>query len=848
MEQNDEPDISEDLGLTFETELLESGPYRKVQFVTPAVQESILRRAQTHQEYRWKIDVFRNLPRFDDLTVYGESDTAEEDRIWAEIQRLSEHFQHHDGKSTLLEAQSPFGSLLSQQTVQDIATVAEVIMNSLEICIYDASLVLIRNMSNHRKSRMMIKRMVENAVLRAHAASRTLIREYVGSEVMEARPPRSLLSGEPIEPVYMALLDYCTALLSKYLLSTVKGDAWTHRCLAVLSRMTAKLKLIGKDPATFAQQSIQCGRDLLSELEYRSEDPNGKDSSKVEAILVDKWYGYSDKPEPAPIDIIDDISPTMTYYLDLYKMRVHLVGLIRRMLDPLSSVRKVTDAEPFSFEINTIIHAATEDSPLLLISNDRHSNLSISSETIQLRFCHTACDILLANVEELKARDSPQLLRSDDETLGSHTSTIDWTFTDFEEGDETHPSDSDASSLTHARPTHLRVNKPEDYISVLLSLVLTSSAVSSQTTSLVSLVQRCLGTEKRIKVYSSNRFSGIFTFKSSFSDEESPQLEEDVMALSKFRDIACHSVGMYVSEGAILSKKAHPWRRYLSGIIPRSPSNSSPSDDGESGFSAGTGNDQNCGVHPADRAYAEHRHVLNNWRIDEKSVTVPCNGFVLSALAFFGTVVALGLVLLFTCKGTLEGVDISNILIFLWTFAVFGIGLSKSWYTKDWPWHDFIRRQLVCRSVGELHRVSGIDEQVILTHLLRYDHQHFYTKGPYNSVFIRRQSKTSHLQHQLESIDGFTVDRPLKLSTLLACGFLVLKVGKPDGNYLVCIGGRKKTESIGLGTTTKRLVCLAPSVNNPGKKVRKDELIFKEEQFVWDLSYGLYTSEEASFG
>lgn len=86
------------------------------------------------------------------------------------------------------------------------------------------------------------------------------------------------------------------------------------------------------------------------------------------------------------------------------------------------------------------------------------------------------------------------------------------------------------------------------------------------------------------------------------------------------------------------------------------------------------------------------------------------------------------------------------------------------------------------------------------------------------------------LRDALESINGFDIDHPLKWSTLLACGFLVLKVAKPGGNYLVCVSGRKKTESMNLGVNSKRLVCKAPDLNSTPKE--KEELYFKEQSFV----------------
>ena len=83
-------------------------------------------------------------------------------------------------------------------------------------------------------------------------------------------------------------------------------------------------------------------------------------------------------------------------------------------------------------------------------------------------------------------------------------------------------------------------------------------------------------------------------------------------------------------------------------------------------------------------------------------------------------------------------------------------------------------------------------------------------------------------------------------STLLACGFLVFKVAKPEGSYLVCVGGRKKTESVDWGISSKRLVCKAPNPNSTSKE--KGELYFKEQSFVWSKAFELYADQNTWFG
>lgn len=141
------------------------------------------------------------------------------------------------------------------------------------------------------------------------------------------------------------------------------------------------------------------------------------------------------------------------------------------------------------------------------------------------------------------------------------------------------------------------------------------------------------------------------------------------------------------------------------------------------------------------------------------------------------------------------------------------------------------------KSFEELGEFMGVNEQVIMMYLLRNDHQRFYTTGEYNGLFQRTA---------LGIGDGFAIDYPLKLPTLIACGFLVFKVASEDGAYLIYIGGKRRNGSIHCGSNAKVLVCRAPRL--AGQDNEEVELYFKEEEFSWETSYGLYTNRNILFG
>lgn len=342
---------------------------------------------------------------------------------------------------------------------------------------------------------------------------------------------------------------------------------------------------------------------------------------------------------------------------------------------------------------------------------------------------------------------------------------------------------------------------------------------------MMTLVTRFRGTEEGIKLFHRGPFQGMFTLRCLVVQPDNVLPADDVIALSSFRNIGWRRDPL-IGTNAITSlnlttvSEKKSTSAFLSRFRPRSLKSSHVESTGSS--TSDTTKDF-LGIEDLEKQYRRFQRTMNSWHMSDKDVMVLCNVFVLSAVGIFLLIVVVGLVILFTFRKGISGVDRSNILIFLWTIAVFGIGLSKSWYTNDWTWHDFIHRQLPCKGVQELSRVTGVDEQIILMYLLRKDNKQFYTTGEYNSLFQRRapesqrRLKDEAAKNNLHRVDGFAIDCPLKLSTLLACGFLVFMVEREDGVYLVCIGGKKTNESMNYKAGGKRLVCKAPKVEWNGE-------------------------------
>jgi hypothetical protein len=185
--------------------------------------------------------------------------------------------------------------------------------------------------------------------------------------------------------------------------------------------------------------------------------------------------------------------------------------------------------------------------------------------------------------------------------------------------------------------------------------------------------------------------------------------------------------------------------------------------------------------------------------------------------------------------------------------------LAKSRYVNQWPWHEFLRGQIVCSSIREVQSVSGIDPQIILLYLLHAKRQNILkTKGPYNGMFFQR-----------EDAGKFSIDVPTKLSTMLASGFIVLKVVNEDGEHLICIDVRKgaPAKPVRNGVMGKYLAYLhleedlvessededtedtvtVKNTTKPKSRVDEQPLLLFTNEFRWNKIVGFYI-RDVKFG
>lgn len=233
--------------------------------------------------------------------------------------------------------------------------------------------------------------------------------------------------------------------------------------------------------------------------------------------------------------------------------------------------------------------------------------------------------------------------------------------------------------------------------------------------------------------------------------------------------------------------------------------------------------------------------VADNWVLEEKSILVSRRFFVTMTMTTCGVVVVGGILAGFLVGERISGVDPFNIATFTWVLAAFIILIAKSLSVREWPWRDFLRGEVACRSVSELHTVTGVDEQEILGYLLAKDaYTILTTRGPFNILFSRRSG------------DGFSVDVKLELRALISSGIVVVGVATNMGPALVCLDFRRGVEgrtSIYHSDGVREGECLFGCFDFPEAIYDDSDIPLQRlpESMTWTRVLGSYDREDKRF-
>lgn len=581
--------------------------------------------------------------------------------------------------------------------------------------------------------------------------------------------------------IYAKLIDYATSCVARLATRYATGDRWYKTNIAILGQIAVKLKFLARDASKHAEASLCHAKSVLLQLQKcDGEDPVDVLSFDEENILESCDDTFED-------DYIRSSQARQKFAMAALK---RALGSLNLSLSPWRSA----DFLQCSSEIYTV----GLDKTVCAVTKDETSRVSVTSTEDYVNFCRIGLDLVRENFLSLEYPQKPKnLIPSGAEPV--KVSSV-W----------------QAARDNSRYPLDLMVYNMDE----LLSLAVPLSLCSPQLGKLGEQLMTCL---------------------SLGTEPDAPPLRCVVLDSRRASLIAC---AIQVSG-------------YSQNYIKTSAKDLDTFDSGSSSLRL---------------SLKKHRSKLQNWKIDNNSVTIRCRWYVLRIL-----ILCVGVTLAFVVPpGVQTGDPMPNAYV---ASVVVGaiLFVANNIWTSTWQWHDFLKGRIVCHSVSEIAKVTKVDEQLVLLKLL--DHarvSRFATQGPYNLLFKRLDQNTDSDEEIEEEIKekhsltralllgaadfapknpvtdlfgdtdvfygGFSIDRPFKLETLQASGFLVLQVAGYNGKHLVCLDARKE-DSVDFMDRSGRvevLSCLKPPAPKDGEA---PTVRLSESRLEWARLLGVYTGD-----
>ena len=877
-------------------------------FAKAELEAAITEQLSVHQHFVTKDSVYDSgLPVFDDCTVYHDMDTETERRLHKEQLEL---FMEHLLQGPEIDSPFLFERRLESQniptTVFDLEAVAELISCNLDICLYDSATHVIDQLFPHQEETTSAGWLVNIASSTARSSSKILKDRYVGNPV-QARLPPAQKDKRLKMYCYPDLIDYICISMIRLMSRSISGISCLSSFLAILVRLSVKLKHLVHNPVQCAMRSLNTGRAIAFRLESAGANSRWRKETsykKTLFMMIDsgpEQSGSSRYSGSGLRRLLEDSTPPTRYYKTQFLLRLEFANMIRVLLAnmvPNSTVDnrittelrlKTAQLESFpsqdeahvgseQFGFANVIHGNRIKRPFLF-SNDRKNKTSSSSRSLHISFASHACLLAIANFSAMEEEMTKRGCSTDQ--TAPDLARIEWaqnpSLSQLDEPSIDNNGDSQRESEANPRqqgqqqvqnqaeyrqglhvllgnPSIMAIQHMEQYISALVSCALASTSIVRPLGYCMSLLRENAGPGEYIQGIS---ISGKHDFSISCSSPQlgnNPGAGGDHLPVSQAHHFWQNSPQAGRLDQFVPQPKL-PWN-WLKKVFyfqsKKPPGHLSDLEDGTRGLLASQ--------MEVEDAYMRDLPIITQCSIGNAAITVPCKSFVITVGLLFLGIFALVIIVIATLHNKIEGVDISNISILMWTIATLGLLLAKSWFVHDWPWHDFLQGQVVCYSVSETCRITGVSEQSLLAFLLRDDSaRKLQVTGPWNGLFDARRSQSSSSSSVRE---GFSIDRAFMLATVTLCGIMVLKVMYVDGSYLVCVGGDTVSRSLGFqyGIQQRCLMAKLPSGNDKSgdsatsmpseERLRKGRspLLFNRGDFGSGKVLGVYRDEKVLLG
>lgn len=723
--------------------------------------------------------------KFEDTVNYNVTEDQEAALWKIEFERLLRDFQNE----TLL----PFEGhdILDQQEAQykGLSDVADQILCNMAVMRCDAEILTMEFMYDYFSSRNYRK-------------ARRILEERLSSDEPKMNPRRLKAQNKQ---VYYALVDYVTTVVARLLIRCITIDSFHTNCIMILGEISTKLKVLYADPVRHAETSLELAEETRRRLEMTSTIRNAQylwqdHGGEAEGIEGEKDIGGFRGNSSGRIEPEEDVNRRI-YHMNNMTLRALIMDIINFVMVQLHGARKwmagTSKDTVVDFNMTSLVYEAGFSSHPTLVSQDRFGEFAAASAPEILRPCYTAFKMLVETSLHLE----------DHESKTASIALVDWTWEDLDNLPE-----------RKLARTKQRVSKMDHVVTMMVPLICTEAPLCAMVSFLTNM-SNVMVNEPTIDV-SEFKYVAFFNLKTPTSDKRSGNVLDSTLPLA---DCSLIRSRRY-AEDELARKKTQSKRNSVWKF-------------GRQKVNQGTQYERDS----RQNLLSLDAEINRGWVIDDDSITIRCEAYVLTVLALCFILVSGGFAVGLTVGERIRGVDPFGITTFCWTLAALVLLVSKSVYVENWPWRDFLLRRCVCRSVSELASITGIEAQNVIIYLLHNEDDHILSvRGPYNKAFAAPETW------------GFSIDVKPTLRTLQRSGIIMIMVATDNGPALVGLNARKKKWLVEIDHYHRdhdddtTLACIdGPQTNQANTSTAGLKL--QRLGMTWHRAYGVYDSARSEF-
>ncbi|PNP75163.1 hypothetical protein FNYG_11499 [Fusarium nygamai] len=692
-------DWPEDLGLREP----EPGQERRIAYELPDLDEEAIFRCLTlHECYEpYPGYSIKDLPKFGGFDSYGVDEYAELELCKNEVKRLVSVATSSD-VVTLKGLDDLFGHSATDGYLK-LHFLGLRLLQALLICAHDVALILVK----HTVSR---DDCLECAEIQAQ-----LLRYFNPVSGKHRYWGDANIDNDRQKAACCEMFDYLTAIFVKMILRNFRGDYWVNNLIAIVAKITAKVKFLLLNLPNSHTQTI-------------------KNSKKTMGGTGGYWDGVLQfEPDNSRYDLLGEgirvesarplTGEAVKYFFDMKHLYQFTNDILTKTLSNLAIVNPLaTQADDFESSIALYDSLITNEQ--VLLSQERDGSIGAANEKSIARTITAGFRVCMETWNVIDAEHT----NPENAQPNHYWMSIAWKCSFQSQKQKSQQGEVKLSSM----------------VSIIMASTPYSMISGPSATALAELVD--------------------FMFHHTGRASTSPSRLIDNPRM------VCKAV---LQTGTIAGHPNQDARK--SDSCPVSGINSlqrrtSISDVSSSENEADNSNakSKNLLANPerSKEFMDDLRKRFDDWAISDSTIVVPYKRYAWSWIAFSIFLVFAGLVIGLSIGDRIKGVDPFNISMFCWALAGVVLLVAKAIRVENWPWSDFLTGLVPCRSVSEVSAVTGIDSQLILAYLLGMDcRTYLQVSGPYNGLFSRPVEE-----------GGFSIDVPVRCATAMEGGFIPIKI------------------------------------------------------------------------